>query len=254
MSTIKQDFPVAFAEEVNYPSNTKIYVEWLENSSEFPTLSCSSATHDTNLDGDNWELLQRKETVEEERHILVPLEDDDEWLNAAFEEDVLYSEVTEKNATELQPKKLTVKPLWSNEVKSLIVPTEENDNDDDYEDEADLGAELMDVKRSQSRRTNKLSHLRRIHDLKTVDNYVHGIYKTATTKGVIKSGAETDRIIKTRGGHARSDKQNALVLCSKYTHNMNRYTFKYLGMRKRPSTSSKDNCEFSVHSDIIVKL
>ncbi|KAG2234127.1 hypothetical protein BDF21DRAFT_405735 [Thamnidium elegans] len=252
MSNIKQDFPVAFAEDINYPSNTEMYVEWLENSSEFPTLSCPSATHDANLDGDNWELLQRKETVEEDQHILVPLEDDDEWLNAEFEEDVLYSEVTEKNATELQPKKRAVKPLWPNENKPLVEPAEEND--DDYEDEADLGTELVDLKRSQSRRANKLSRLRRIHDLKTVDNYVHGIYKTATTKGVIKSGAETDRIIKTRGGHARSDKQNALVLCSKYTHNMNRYTFKYIGMSKRPSVSSKDNCEFSVHSDIIVKL
>ncbi|KAI9362862.1 hypothetical protein BD770DRAFT_440799 [Pilaira anomala] len=274
-SSIQQDFPIAFAEQVNNHSSSdvEIYVEWLDNSIEFPTLLSSSAVHATQLDGDNWELLQRKEVTEddENRHILVPLEEDDEWLNTEFEKkEVLYSEVTEKNAAELQPKQRTVvTSVWVNKDKwkdvSTIQKEEEND-DDDYEDDED-DIDLLEVSKSNSRRANRLSRLRRFRGLKTVDNnYGEGYYKVMTTKGLLMKppaaaaaaapGTEINGKVRTRGGDhhgARSDKKNVLGLCSsKYNHHkMNKYTFKYL--HAVPKTSTKDNSEFSVHSDIILK-
>lgn len=267
MTSIQQDFPIAFAEQVNnHPSSdVEIYVEWLDNSTEFPTLLSSSAVHATQLDGDNWELLQRKEITEddEDRHILVPLEEDDEWLNTEFEKEVLYSEVTEKNAAELQPKQRTVTSVWVNKDKWKDVLTkEEEDDDNDYEDDED-NIDLLELSISNSRRANRLSRLRHFRGLKTVDNnYGEGYYKVMTTKGLMKSpaaaatGTEINGKVRTRGGDhhgARSDKKNVLGLCSsKYNHHkMNKYTFKYL--HAVPKASTKDNSEFSVHSDIILK-
>lgn len=258
MSTIqhKQDFPIAFAEEKvdSSPNNTtEFYVERLENSEEFPGLS-SVAINDHNLTTGNWELLQRKDIFDEDDiHILVPAEEEEEWstLNA-IEKEELYSKIIEKNAQELQPKQYAVQPLWKNE-KAKIGTKASNaitdDEDENYED--DLGAELIDVQKSQSRRANKLSSRRRTHDLKTVDVYVKGIYKIATQDGV-ELPAEAYREIRHRSAVNRSDKVNALVLCSRYSHNFKKRTFKYLAVNTKKST--QETSEYSVHSKIIEKL
>lgn len=252
--TNTQDFPIAFAEQTEDSSNTEVYNEWLENSSEFPILPSSSSINEHNLTGGSWELLQRREVIEDEgQHILIPVEEEDEWskLNTTFEKDTLYSEIMERNAAELQQKTHIIQSIWINENKfDTSSGTVDEENDDDYED--DLGAELIDDQKSSSRRANRLSNRRQLHDLKTVDGYVKGIYAIATTKDGIKSPAAADRQIKTRGAHGRSDKENALVLCAKYSHNMKKRTFKHAGNKRQASL--KDNCEFSVHSDITVKL
>lgn len=250
MTTTTQEFPIAFAEQKEDSSDTKVYHEWLENSSEFPKLPSSSSINEHNLTSGSWELLQRREVHEDEgQHILIPLEEDNEWskLNTTFEKSTLYSEIMELNAAELQPKTYNIQSIWINESTPSAVTADE-EHDSDYED--DLGAELIDDQKSQSRRANRLSNRRQIHDLKTVDGYVKGIYAIATAKDGIKLPSTADKLIKTRGG--RSDKENALVLCAKYSHNMKRRTFKHVGNKRQ--ASHKDHCEFSVHSDISVKL
>ncbi|KAG2194796.1 hypothetical protein INT47_004127 [Mucor saturninus] len=251
--TTTQDFPIAFAEQKENSSDTKVYREWLENSSEFPVLPSSSSVNEHNLTSGSWELLQRREVHEDEgQHILIPLEEDNEWskLNTTFEKSTLYSEVMEMNAAELQPKTYSIQSIWINESTPTPATVADDDNDSDYED--DLGAELIDDQKSQSRRANRLSNRRQIHDLKTVDGYVKGIYAIATAKDGAKTSSTVDRQIKTRSAHGRSDKENALVLCAKYSHNMKRRTFKHVGNKRQ--SSHKDHCEFSVHSDISVKL
>lgn len=122
--TTTQDFPIAFAELKEDSSDTKVYHEWLESSSEFPILPSSSSIDEHDLTGGNWELLQRKEINEDEgRHILIPLEEDNEWskLNITFEKSALYSEIMEKNATELQPKTFIIPTIWIN--KDIILST-----------------------------------------------------------------------------------------------------------------------------------
>ncbi|KAI8876895.1 hypothetical protein K501DRAFT_161598, partial [Backusella circina FSU 941] len=82
-----QDFPIGFAEQINNNNNkdeqqndTVFYVEWFDNASEFPGLA--SATTKSDLQGGNWELLQRKETaMEDDEHIILPLKEDASWSN-----------------------------------------------------------------------------------------------------------------------------------------------------------------------------
>lgn len=244
--TYKQDFPVAFAEQVQDPSasSTEFYIDWLEDSAEFPVLSSSAAINDGSYTSGNWELLQRKDILEEEGlHVLVPADEEEEWskLNA-IEKEELYSKIMEKNAQELQPKQFTVTPLWSNNITKESQQQQHavvtDDEDENYVDEDDLGAELIDTKKSQSRRASRLSNRRKVHDLKAVDIYVHGIYSVATQKGQSKS------II--------SDKRYALAMCSQYSHNMKKRTFKYLGTSNKKIPQGEIS-EYNVHSGIIDK-
>lgn len=246
----QQEFPIAFAEQIdnnNQPSS-QFYVEWLENSSEFPGLASSATINDLSLSGGNWELLQRKEAIDDDgQHVLIPVEedDDDEWskLNTTAEKEELYSEVIEKNAADLQPKTYTVQPLWTRDKITSAKDKEaadgqeeeiqEDDHDENYEDyEDNLGAELVDSVKSQSRRTNRLSNRRKIHDLKVVDTFAKGIHKMATSRGV-QPACKADGMVTTHKNMGRSDKANALVMCSKYAHNMKTHAHKYIPHKKQ---------------------
>ncbi|CAO3644070.1 unnamed protein product [Mucor hiemalis] len=253
--TYQQEFPVAFAEQVQDPSaSTEFYIDWLEDSVEFPVLSSSAAINDGNYTSGNWELLQRKDIFEEEGlHVLVPAEEEEEWskLNA-IEKEELYSKIIEKNAQELQPKQYTITPLWSNITKESHVVAD--DEDEEYVDENDdnnLGVELIDTKKSQSRRTSRLSNRRKIHDLKAVDIHVRGIYSIATQKRG-QSSSSGDNVIGFGGYANRSDKANALALCSQYSHSMKKRTFKYLGSSNK-KISQNEISEYNVHSKITEK-
>lgn len=256
--TYKQDFPVAFAEQVQDPSaSTEFYIDWLEDSAEFPVLSSAAAINDGSYTSGNWELLQRKDILEEEGlHVLVPAEEEEEWskLNA-IEKEELYSKIIEKNAQELQPKQYTITSPWSNIVKESHAVTD--DEDENYVDEEDnLGAELIDTKKSQSRRASRLSNRRKIHDLKAVDIYVRGIYSVATQKGsqsnFVGSGDVIGRRDVITNYTLRSDKGNALAMCSQFSHNMKKRTFKYLGSSNKKISQSEIS-EYNVHSKIIDK-
>lgn len=178
----EQDFPVAFAETTDQiqpiDDSTVFYVEWLDNSSEFPGLSTAT---NTNLAGGNWELLQRKETIgdEDAAHTVVPVEDS--WSKIASTEDhPLYAAMVEKNAAELQPTKRILQPLWPN-VQLKKESQEDAQGGGDDENNVDLGSELLDDVKSQSRRSNRLSRRRNLHYLKVIDYHVEGILRIATT-------------------------------------------------------------------------
>jgi hypothetical protein len=259
MSALQQEtFPVAFAETKDHcqqiNDSTVFYVEWLDNSSEFPGLATPT---NTNLTGGNWELLQRKEIVEDneqENHTIEPVEDS--WSKIISAEDhPLYADMVEKNAAELQPTKRIIKPLWSNDQikrKSQEDITEKNNDDDLYEE--DLGAELFDDLKSQSRRSNQLSRRRQLHTLKVTDYHVQGILRVATTtKGWIHppitpegiSQGYTFQLLVREAGivtEAQAKRYN-----SRHSHNHRRYTWDYYNSNNK-FRSVNDYSEFSVFS------
>ncbi|KAI8993368.1 hypothetical protein BDB01DRAFT_715895, partial [Pilobolus umbonatus] len=72
---IEQDFPICYAEEVNHNNSDMIYyIDWLDDNSQFPSLSAPSNSKST-LDEGNWELMLRKEMDEDE--FIVDLGEDD---------------------------------------------------------------------------------------------------------------------------------------------------------------------------------
>lgn len=179
MSSIvyQADFPIGFAENREEQTSTAYYVEWLENSSEFPDL----ITTNTDLSGGNWELLQKKE-IDHEDHTLVPL--DDAWAKiSSLEEDKhSYVEIAEKNANELKPSKRSIQPLWPHHpVKRQ--PAMNNEQQEDYYDDLYQDIDLFNAHKSQSKNANRSRHLRKMHNLRTTDHYVQGILRLATSHG-----------------------------------------------------------------------
>ncbi|CAO3644066.1 unnamed protein product [Mucor hiemalis] len=268
----QEDFPVGFAEQTdNYsPTNddTIFYVEWLDNGSEFPSLT--STANESNLTAGNWELLQRKE-INDGDHTLIPVEDD-AWskLTTPGTTQELYSHITEKNASELQPAKRDIQPLWSNiSIKKPAKKEEDNEIDEEtYQD--DLSYELRNVQKSQSTRANRLTNKRKIHDLKTVDIHVEGIFRLATsnlgktevtwvpyekklpTIEQRKNKTILDTYVDNLANFRVSNKAQALTFSARFTHNVKRYTYKY---GAGPSESKRpvfpDIPEFSIHSAIV---
>jgi hypothetical protein len=187
MSSLQQvDFPIAFAEAKDdyqqIDDNTVFYVEWLNNSSEFPGLEMPT---NTDLDGSNWELLERKETIEdkEEDHTVVLIEDT--WSKIISSKDrPLYADMVEKNAAKLQPTKRTLQPLWST-VQLQNKPQENaTEIDEDLYEDGDLGAQLLIDYKSQSRGAHRLLRRHNLHVWRITDYFVPGILRlTTTTKG-----------------------------------------------------------------------
>lgn len=189
MSPITQqaDFSIGFAENRDFDSSEKTvhYTEWLNNSVEFPDLA--STTSNTDLSGGNWELLQKKE-IDHEDHKLVSLEEEEEtWARiSSFEEDKhSYVEMAEKNAAELKPSKRTVQPLWPEYYRGVQLKKNTSDDtnyyDELYDDNLDI--DLFNVHKSQGKHANRTRHLRKMHTLRTTDNYVQGILGLATSHG-----------------------------------------------------------------------
>jgi hypothetical protein len=252
----QEDFPVAFAETRDYcqqtdDDSTVFYVEWLDNSSEFPGLATPT---NTNLTGGNWELLQRKEVIPEETdHAVVPVEDSWSKIIRA-EEHPLYADMVEKNAAELQPKKRVVQPLWPNvqlsNKKSQEDTTEKIDSEELYEQ--DLGTELYDDLKSQSRRSNYLSRRRNLHTLTVTDYHVQGILRIATrTKGWISApvpeGVVDYSAFLTVKMDRTTTEAEAKRYNSRHSHNRKRYTWRL--DRKKPQIVD-DLSEFNVLSAI----
>lgn len=270
---MQEDFPVGFAEQKEnhhqIDDNTVFYVEWLDDNAEFPGLSGN--TNQNNFTFGNWELLQRKE-VNEDEHTLVPVEGDAWSKLTTPETNELYANVTEKNASELQPTKRVIQSLWSNiNNKKNNSKKEENDeiNEDTYQD--DLAYDLVDIHKSQSRRANRLSAKRQMHDLKTVDIHVEGILRVATSNTgktavtwvpyekklpTIENNRKKnilDTYVDNLANVRVTNKAQALTFSAKFTHNVKRYSYKYstaaFEQPKRPSFP--DSGEFSVHSAIV---
>lgn len=268
-------FPVGFAEHKDNNSqiddNTVFYVEWLDNSSEFPGLSTSN---DSGLNDGNWELLQRKE-INDEEHTLVPVEDD-AWskLTTSGTHGELYANVAEKNAAELQPTKRNIQPLWSNiskkEVNNQKDESSTTIDEDNYQD--DLAYDLLDIHKSQSRRASRMTRRRQMHDLKTVEFHVEGVLRLATTRTGLTdvTWVPYEKNAKILEEHSKknvvhtydhftldnwsklTNKSQALTYTAKFTHNVKRYTYQYNTTtvdHKRPVFP--DNSEFSVHSAIV---
>lgn len=268
----QEDFPVGFAEQTNncLPANddTVFYVEWLDDGSEFPSLS--STKDESNLTAGTWELLQRKE-INDGDHTLIPVEDE-AWskLTTPGTTQELYSQITEKNASELQPTKRDIQPLWSNISKKKAAKKEEDDeiDEDTYQD--DLSYELRSCQKSQSTRANRLSSKRKIHDLKTVDIHVEGIFRLATsnlgktevtwvpyekklpTIEQRKNKTVLDTYVDNLANFRVSNKAQALTFSARFTHNVKRYTYKYsAGPTETKRPAFPDVSEFSIHSAIV---
>lgn len=269
----QEDFPVGYAEQTEkyhqIDDNTTFYVEWLDDNAEFPGLSNNN--NNKNLTSGNWELLQRKECNEEE-HTLVPVEDD-AWSKLTTPgTNELYANVTEKNAAELQPTKRTIQPLWSNINKKQPSKKEEENKEDIDEDsyQDNLSYDLIDTQKSQSRRANRLSSKRQMHDLKTVDIHVEGILRLATSK--LGKTAVTwvpyekklptidnysnknilDTYVDNLANVRVTNKAQALTFSAKFTHNVKRYSYKYSTAPAEPKRAVfPDTSEFSVHSAIV---
>jgi hypothetical protein len=271
----QEEFPVGFAEHKdNYyqiDDNTVFYVEWLDNSSEFPGLS---SPNESNLTDGNWELLQRKE-VNDEEHSLIPVEDD-AWskLTAPGGEE-LYANVAEKNAAELQPTKRNIQPLWSNITKKRATNKKDEEvttiDEDVYQD--DLAYEILDAHKAQSRRANRMTRKRQVHDLKTVEFHVEGVLRLATSNNGVTDATWVpyENNVKTLDEHSKknvvdtyvhalsafsklTNKSQALTYTAKFTHNVKRYTYKCSSATVDPKRPVfPDNSEFSVHSAIIRK-
>ncbi|GAA5803671.1 hypothetical protein EDC94DRAFT_610718 [Helicostylum pulchrum] len=270
--TQQEDFPVGFAEhkDTDHQMNddTVFYVEWLDNSSEFPSLS---APNETNFTRGTWELLQRKEINGEDEHTLIPVEGDACWSKLSTPGlNELYVDVAEKNA-ELKPTKRTVQPLWSEmSVKKKTVKQGPVTDEDLYQD--DLGSELLNNQKTQSRRANRLGSRRQLHDLKTVDIHVEGILKLATTRlgktnitwvPYEKKQPAMDReerlaveeYFYASINHVITSKPDALRFSSRFSQNVKRSLHNYSTSNNSESKRPlfPDNSEFSVHSHIFAK-
>lgn len=267
--TQQEDFPVGFAEQkdTNHQMNddTVFYVEWLDNSSEFPSLS---ATNETNFTGGTWELLQRKE-INGDEHTLTPVEGD-AWSKLSTPGlNELYVDVAEKN-TELKPTKRTVQPLWPEmKMKKKTVKETPVSDEDSYQD--DLGYELLTNQKTQSRRANRLGNRRHLHDLKTVDIHVEGILKLATTrlgktnitwvpyeKKTSSSLGREERLaveeyFNCSMNYAITNKPDALRFTSRFSQNVKRSLHNYSVQNESKRPIFPDNSEFSVHSHIFAK-
>lgn len=259
----QEDFPVGFAEQkVQIEDDTVFYVEWLDNSSEFPGLPASN-----DLTDGNWELLRRKE-IDDDEHTLIPVEDD-AWSKLSTPgSHELYANIAEKNAAELQPTKRAIQPLWPNINNKKTVKEVAADEDICQED---LGLELNDIHKSQSRRANRFTNRRQLHDLKTVDIHVDGILRLATSRqgktditwvpyekdlsSVDPSKKKTlDTYIDSLANVRVTNKSQALTFSAKFTHNVKRYAFKYnTGPVESKRPIFPDNGEFSVHSSIVTR-
>ncbi|KAI8075951.1 uncharacterized protein B0P05DRAFT_547071 [Gilbertella persicaria] len=253
----EQDFPIGFAETKTDNNNTEFYVEWLDNSTEFPGLT----TNNTNLDGGNWEILRRKEIqeVDEEQ----TLEEDGDWSKINHDQP-LYAQVAEKNA-ELQPTKRAIQPLWTHSSQKTKVKKEKTE---EPEDEEYLAYELNDAHKSQSRRASRLAHLNKLHDLKTVNIHMEGVFRLATSKNgttadlvwtpVDKENTNFSLLNSLQAEHLKelrvTNKAQALSFFARYSHNTKKYNAVHAGV---PSTSHSkqplfpDNGEYSVHAPII---
>lgn len=260
-AVFQEDFPVGFAEQKEQSEDETIfYVEWLDNSSEFPGLTTSN---DHNLTGGNWELLQRKE-IDDEEHTLVPVEDDAWSKLSTPDSHELYATIAEKDAVELQPSKRAIQPIWPNfnhkKTEKKVAADE-----DTYEE--DLALELNDIHKSQSRRANRMTSRRKLHDIKTVDIYVEGILRLATShhgKTAVTwvpyekdlSSFDLSRldtyIDSLANNSAITNKSQAISYASKFSHNTKRYAYKYnqsVESTKRPLFP--DSGEFPVQANIV---
>ncbi|CEP10587.1 hypothetical protein [Parasitella parasitica] len=256
----EQDFPIGFAEDRSQPEedSTDFYVEWLDNTSEFPGLSAAASLSSANLTAGSWELLQRKELNEEDNLVE---EDDGAWskINTS-QEHPLYAQIVEKNATELQPTKRNVQPLWSNTHKSKAKAQNAIEDLDNNQD--DLGTELLGIHKSQSRRANRMTRRRNYHDLRVLDFRVDGVFRMATTRNgtditwLPSSDCDQNLVISNLGctlfNLDINTRPEALRYAARYKHNVQKFSYKIL----KSSTSSKhplfpDGREYSVHSAIV---
>lgn len=262
----QEDFPVGFAEiketsdQVN--DDTVFYVEWFDNNSEFPSLS---TTNDHNLTGGSWELLQRKEMNEDE-HTLVPVEGD-AWSKLSTPgSKELYADVAEKHA-DLKPTKRTIQSLWPNiDLKKKEQPKPK----DLEEDQPDLGDELITNRKFQSRRSNRMTNRRKLHDLRTVDIHVEGIVRLATTrfgntnitwvpyeKKPSCLDIEEQKIISEYfdifDNSKILSKPAVLRYSSRFSHNVKEYAYKYTQRPAYRQAMVPDNCEFSALAKITSK-
>lgn len=257
---LEQDFPIGFAEDRNQSEDTtEFYVEWLDNSSEFPGLSASSLNN-TNLNGGNWELLQRKELNDEDN---IVEEDEGAWskINTS-EQHPLYAQVAEKNAVELQPTKRSIQPLWPVSTHRETNEKQDAIDEDNYQD--DLGAELIDLHKGQSRRANRMTRLRNIHDLRTIDVHVEGVFRLATShKGTTDitwlpyDTSDKDLVISHQGNNVLNlnldTKSQALRYSARFKHNVKKFSFTsaYSASSITKHPAFPDGGEYSVHSRII---
>ncbi|KAL9546795.1 hypothetical protein PS6_007468 [Mucor atramentarius] len=248
---LEQEFPIGFAENRDQAGEeTEYYVEWLDNSAEFPGLAAASTLNNANLNGGNWELLQRKELNDEDN--IVEEDDEGAWSKiSTADQHPLYAQVTEKNAAELQPTKRRIQPLWPLQPTRAKHSDDKQDaiDEDTYQD--DLGAELIDIHKAQSRRANRMGKLRKYHDLKTIDLHVQA-YSPKGAADVVwlpHDTSDPSAIISQHIFNMNADpKAQALRYASRFSHNFKKYACKS-NNTKHPSFP--DNGEYSVHSPIV---
>ncbi|CAO3637291.1 unnamed protein product [Mucor fragilis] len=253
---LEQDFPIGFAENRDQlGETTEYYVEWLDNSAEFPGLAAASTLNNANLTGGNWELLQRKELNDEDN--IVEEDDEGTWSKInTLDQHPLYAQVTEKNAAELQPAKRQIQPLWPVQAARAKPATDDKQDaidEDTYQD--DLGAELIDIHKAQSRRANRMGKLRKYHDLKTIDLHVQGVFRVAySPKGATNvvwlpyDTSDPNAISQHIFNMNADPRAQALRYASRFSHNFKKFACK-TNHSKHPSFP--DNGEYSVHSAIV---
>ncbi|KAI8991659.1 hypothetical protein BDF20DRAFT_909408 [Mycotypha africana] len=168
--SFQQDFPISFAEEMATKTDSapnKFYVEWFDNSNEFPTLTSSGSNHLGKMTVPSkvgtWELLQKTD-----------LKIDDHQQEQGPQQ--LYSQMVEKNATELQPSFRTVQSLHSNPKQKK---KSQQDNDVVVEEDPSLNVDLYDIHKSQSRRANRPKHMKAG---RKVDVHIEGTLRLATSR------------------------------------------------------------------------
>ncbi|KAI8385807.1 hypothetical protein BD560DRAFT_384421 [Blakeslea trispora] len=234
LTTTIQEYPVSFAEAIQSSQDTPFYVEWLDNSSEFPGL----ATTTTTLDKESWELLRRKELQETE---LQPMEEVGDWTKIGSQPS-LYADIAQKNAT----KPLSLHHVRSVKPKTDIQPKkqEEEKEEDKVEVVSDeLNADLLLDRKAYSRRANILGRKRQKHDMEIVRLNMEVVFRLATSKnGTLKvncysqgihappssllSGIQESYLKEFRV----NTKAQALSFAAKYKHNTKKYNAVYAGI------------------------
>ncbi|KAI8644100.1 hypothetical protein BD408DRAFT_413722 [Parasitella parasitica] len=255
----EQYFPIGFAENrCLLEEAVEFYVEWLDDALQFPDLPAASSLKSKDLAGGGWELIQRKELNNQP---CIVQEDEGAWAKIyTSEQHSLYSQVAVKNADRLWPTKRTIRPLWPIHVAECEKKQNAIDKDK-YQD--NLGAELIDTYKSQSRRSNRMARLSQYHNLRTIDIHVEGVFRVATSrKGAIDvtwipyDPSIPNVIVSHHIMHFNEHpKANMLRYVTKFKHNFKRYAL----VNARSSSSTKyrlafpDAGEYSVHSSIIKK-
>jgi hypothetical protein len=177
----KVDFPVAFSETKYYTQqindNIVFHVKWLDDNLQFPGLASST---DTDLDGGNWELLERREITEDREEDYAIVFTEDAWSNIINIKDrPSYADIVQKDAAKLQSTKRALELFWPN-VQRQKKPKEDI-TEKDGNDEGDLGTKLLVDYKSQSRAAHRLLRRQNIHKWMITDYYMPGILRLATT-------------------------------------------------------------------------